>query len=64
VGVKQPTATVRVTKDIKERFLRERGWWESDDGWRHSSLHWAWPLADAMRLQAEWTPDEVPAWVR
>lgn len=34
-------------------FLRMTGWFPAPDGWRHKSLRFPWPAADANQLQKE-----------
>jgi hypothetical protein len=36
-----------------EKALIRRGWWPSDDGWRHKALEWPWPPYQALQLQSE-----------
>jgi len=47
------SAKSRVAREQVESYLREKGWWLSDDGWRHGALKFPWPLGGAGRLQAE-----------
>jgi len=35
------------------KWLLDRGWWESPEGWRHPRLEFPWPMELACRLQAE-----------
>jgi len=64
--MKTPAATVRVTKNLEDGFLRKHGWWQGDNGlWYHADRGTSgWPMADAIRRQVEITPEEAPAWLR
>lgn len=56
---KKLIASLQGAPNEEERqFLINRGWHFSDDGWRHPSLMWGWPFADALRLQFEADRDD------
>lgn len=52
--MKQAPTKARVKAEYEAGELVKRGWWRGDDDrWRHPSLSFPWPQADAARLQLE-----------
>lgn len=47
------SAEVRALREQSETLLRLNGWWQSDCGWRHRSLGFAWPLQYALQLERD-----------
>lgn len=52
--VKQAPASARAKREYEAGELVARGWWRGDDDrWRHPSLAYPWPQADAVLIQLE-----------